>query len=107
MNLHLRCFWPLEEYQTFLKILKMMMIGRQYDRLEDRFVADFLSFCKKLTEGSGVVSDGPGEEVFVDFECTMSEYETAVFVFEHGPRFYSKLSDNSDENMDNAIYFPT
>jgi hypothetical protein len=109
MNLHLRCFWPLEEYQTFLKILTMMVTGRHHDRLEkaetkeDRLVARFLSFCNKLTAGSGAVSDRPGEEVFVDFECTASEYEAAIFVFEHGARYYSKLSDSSDENTDNAI----
>jgi hypothetical protein len=109
MNLHLRCFWPLDEYQTFSKIMGMMVTGQHYDRLEkaetkeDRRVADFLSFCKKLSEGSGVVSDRPGKDIFVDFECTLNEYETAILVFEFGARFYSKLSDNSDENTENAI----
>jgi hypothetical protein len=109
MNLHLRCFLLIEEYQEFLKIFKMMMIGRQHDRSEktvtreDRLVDDFISFCNKLTEGSDTLSDRPGEEVFVDFECTASEYEAAIFVFEHGARFYSKLSDNSDENTESAI----
>jgi hypothetical protein len=109
MDLHLRCFWPLEEYQTFFKIMNMMATGLHHDRLEkaetkeDRLVDDFFFFCKKLTKGSGVVSDRPGEKIFVDFECTASEYEAAVFVFEHGARYYSKLSDNSNENTDNAI----
>ncbi|MDR1340421.1 MAG: hypothetical protein LBK58_10270 [Prevotellaceae bacterium] len=103
MNLHLRFIWPLEEYQLFLKIFGMMMTGRQHDRLKHQLVADFISFCKKMMEGSGVVSDRPGEEIFIDFECTTSEYEAAVFVFKHGAQFYSKLSDNSNENTDNAI----
>lgn len=105
----MRCFCPLDEYQAFLKISGMIMTGWRYDRSkemvtqENRRIADFLSFCHKMTEGSGAVSDKPGQEILMDFACTMSEYEAAIFIFEHSAVYHSKQSDNSDEKAETAI----
>jgi hypothetical protein len=109
MDLHLNCFCPLDEYREFLKISRMIMLGRLNDRLqktallEDRRIDDFLSFSGKLLKGSGVVSDQPGREIFICFECTMCEYDTAIFVLQKSAIYYSKFSENNDKNTEMAI----
>jgi hypothetical protein len=109
MNLHLRCFCPPDEYRVFSKLSAIMLTGWRHDvskgtaTRENRRITDFLSFCNKMAKGFGTVSDRPGEEICADFECSMSEYEAAIFVFEHSAVYYSKLCDNSDEQAETAI----
>jgi hypothetical protein len=110
INLHLRFFCPLDEYQEIMKIFKMIMIGRsseKADRTATReipYIADFLSFIHKMTEGSGIVSDKPDQEVFADFECTGAEYEAALFIAEHSAAHHSTLCGNSNRNAETAIH---
>ena len=56
-------------------------------------------------EGSGIVSDEPGRQVFVDFESSADEYAIADYNFGFSAEFFSKQPSLTNKLADKAIMF--
>ncbi|MDR2119544.1 MAG: hypothetical protein LBP64_01535 [Tannerella sp.] len=108
VTLHFRFICPLEEYREVQTLITMIGIGREADLMEinetaDRQMGNILSFGKKMTEGTKVVSDEPGKEISIHFKCTASEYAAIFKCLNHGAIFYSQLPHEQNINADKAI----
>jgi hypothetical protein len=108
VSLHFRSFCLLEEYREAQDMMEMIQSGWESEYLKMNETENFqiqyiLSFAKKMTEGSNVVSDKPDKEVFMDFNCTAAEYAATFKCFNHIAVSCSQLPDLIDEYADMAI----
>jgi hypothetical protein len=96
VTVHFRSFCPLEEFREALGLFHIMKMGLEMDSqgiekgLVSRRMLHLITFATKMMEGSEIISDEPGCEVFMDFKCSMAEYAAAFKMLNHGARAFSK-----------------
>jgi hypothetical protein len=108
ITLRFRSFCPLEEYQEaqhLFELVRALQETGQSDTNDPEtiWIRYTLSFAKKMTEGSRVVSSEPDNEVFMDFKSTAAEYAAAFRSLTLGAEFYSRIPSGQDIDADKAI----